>query len=85
MSSIWILKKLERAVEAGYRDLRAFNQEDARRITGSPDLVRRRTTSLASWSSGRPYHMDPGIGHEIESELQAHGYPIVWLQYLPAR
>ena len=23
----------------------------------------------------RPYHMDPGIGHEIEGDLQAHGYP----------
>jgi predicted nucleotide-binding protein (sugar kinase/HSP70/actin superfamily) len=32
---------------------------------------------------GRPYHMDPGIGHEIEAELQAHGYPVLWLQYLP--
>ena len=31
----------------------------------------------------RPYHMDTGIGHEIEAELQAHGYPILWLQYLP--
>lgn len=33
---------------------------------------------------GRPYHMDGGIGHEIDAELQAHGYPILWLQYLPA-
>jgi predicted nucleotide-binding protein (sugar kinase/HSP70/actin superfamily) len=32
---------------------------------------------------GRPYHMDPGIGHEIENELQAAGYPIVWGQHLP--
>ena len=24
----------------------------------------------------RPYHMDPGIGHEIEAEIQAYGYPI---------
>ena len=31
----------------------------------------------------RPYHMDPGIGHEIEAEIQACGYPILWLQYLP--
>ena len=23
----------------------------------------------------RPYHMDPGIGHEIEVDLQAYGYP----------
>ncbi len=27
--------------------------------------------------------MDTGIGHEIEGDLQAHGYPILWLQYLP--
>jgi hypothetical protein len=27
--------------------------------------------------------MDPGIGHEIEVELQTHGYPVLWLQYLP--
>ncbi|NOE20871.1 activase [Ruegeria atlantica] len=32
---------------------------------------------------GRPYHMDTGIGHAIESELQAFGYPILWGQYLP--
>src|SRR5258708_10424902 len=28
--------------------------------------------------------MYAGIGHEIEAELQAHGYPILWLQYLPS-
>jgi predicted nucleotide-binding protein (sugar kinase/HSP70/actin superfamily) len=27
--------------------------------------------------------MDPGIGHEIEVDLQAFGYPILWLQYFP--
>ncbi|MFQ5623531.1 MAG: acyl-CoA dehydratase activase-related protein [Paracoccaceae bacterium] len=32
---------------------------------------------------GRPYHMDTGIGHDIESELQTYGFPIVWGQYLP--
>ena len=32
---------------------------------------------------GRPYHMDTGIGHEIEVDLQAHGYPILWTQYFP--
>jgi predicted nucleotide-binding protein (sugar kinase/HSP70/actin superfamily) len=31
----------------------------------------------------RPYHMDPGIGHEIEADLQARGYPILWGQHLP--
>ena len=32
---------------------------------------------------GRPYHMDTGIGHGIENELQARGYPVLWGQYLP--
>jgi hypothetical protein len=27
--------------------------------------------------------MDPGIGYEIEADFQAHGYPILWGQYLP--
>jgi predicted nucleotide-binding protein (sugar kinase/HSP70/actin superfamily) len=31
----------------------------------------------------RPYHMDPGIGHEIEVDLQSYGYPVLWSQYLP--
>ena len=31
----------------------------------------------------RHYHMDPGIGHEIEVDLQAYGYPMLWSQYLP--
>jgi predicted nucleotide-binding protein (sugar kinase/HSP70/actin superfamily) len=31
----------------------------------------------------RPYHMDSGIGHEIDVDLQACGYPVLWAQYLP--
>ena len=31
----------------------------------------------------RPYHMDPGIGHEIEGHVQAEGFPILWMQYFP--
>jgi predicted nucleotide-binding protein (sugar kinase/HSP70/actin superfamily) len=72
----------QHAVEAGYKELRAFNQR-----------MRDESRKILTWCArenkpcvlvlGRPYHMDPGIGHEIESDLQAHGYPIVWLQYLP--
>jgi predicted nucleotide-binding protein (sugar kinase/HSP70/actin superfamily) len=72
----------DRAVQAGYKDLRAFNQK-------ARDASREILTWCAKENKpcvlvlGRPYHMDPGIGHEIEADLQAHGYPIVWLQYLP--
>jgi len=75
-------EETQRAVEAGYRELRAFNNR-----------MRDASRDILTWCAregkpcvlvlGRPYHMDPGIGHEIESDLQAHGYPIVWLQYLP--
>ena len=27
--------------------------------------------------------MDPGVGHEIDVDLQAHGYPVLWAQHLP--
>src|SRR6266700_6917366 len=76
------LAETQHAVEAGYRELRAFNQK-----------MRDESRKILEWCArenkpcvlvlGRPYHMDPGIGHEIEGDLQAHGYPILWLQYLP--
>jgi predicted nucleotide-binding protein (sugar kinase/HSP70/actin superfamily) len=76
------MEESTRAVEAGYKALREFNEK-----------ARAETRKILTWCArnnkpcvlvlGRPYHMDPGIGHEIEADLQAHGYPIVWLQYLP--
>jgi predicted nucleotide-binding protein (sugar kinase/HSP70/actin superfamily) len=71
-----------RAVAAGFRALDEFTAR-----------VRRRSREILEWCArngkpcilvlARPYHMDTGIGHEIEGELQAHGYPVLWLQYLP--
>jgi len=71
-----------RAAAAGYRALDAFTAK-----------ARGHSRDILAWCAredkpcilvlGRPYHMDTGIGHEIESELQAHGYPVLWLQYLP--
>lgn len=76
------LKETGRAVQAGYRALETFNlrmQQKSRQVL----------SSCARWERpcilvlARPYHMDPGIGHEIEADLQAHGYPILWMQYFP--
>ena len=76
------LAETERGVNAGYKALREFNEK-----------ARAETRKILTWCArnnkpcvmvlARPYHMDPGIGHEIEGDLQAHGYPIVWLQYMP--
>ena len=74
--------EMARAVDEGYRALQAFN-----------DGVRRKSRDVLEWCArndrpcllvlARPYHMDPGIGHEIEVDLQAYGYPILWAQYFP--
>jgi predicted nucleotide-binding protein (sugar kinase/HSP70/actin superfamily) len=71
-----------RAVEAGYRALTEFNAR-----------LRRKGREVLEWCAredrpcllvlARPYHMDPGIGHEIEVDLQAYGYPVLWAQYFP--
>jgi predicted nucleotide-binding protein (sugar kinase/HSP70/actin superfamily) len=75
-------KETRHAVEAGYHALEHFGA----------DLRARARTTLARCAAAdtpcvlvlaRPYHMDPGIGHEIEVDLQAYGYPMLWTQYLP--
>jgi predicted nucleotide-binding protein (sugar kinase/HSP70/actin superfamily) len=76
------LEETRRAVEEGYAALEAFNARlrgQARRIL-EWCAERDRPCLLVL---ARPYHMDPGIGHEIEVDLQAHGYPILWVQYFP--
>ncbi len=70
------------AVKAGYQALDNFSHK-----------LRQQGREILTWCAknqkpcilvlARPYHMDTGIGHEIEGDLQAHGYPILWLQYFP--
>jgi predicted nucleotide-binding protein (sugar kinase/HSP70/actin superfamily) len=70
------------AVAAGYAALEKFNgmaRAHSREILEQcADSSRPCILILA-----RPYHMDPGIGHEIEVDIQAYGYPILWAQHLP--
>ena len=74
----------KQAVAAGYKALDAFNC-----------AMRGKGREILTWCAqkgrpcilvlGRPYHMDTGIGHEIEVDLQAHGYPILWAPVLSDR
>jgi predicted nucleotide-binding protein (sugar kinase/HSP70/actin superfamily) len=76
------MEETKRAVEIGYRALDDFNQK-----------MRAKSREILSWCArenkpcilvlARPYHMDSGIGHEIEVDLQANGYPILWIHHLP--
>src|SRR4029450_1101309 len=75
-------REMASAVEEGYRALHTFT-----------DRLRAKSHGGLEWCAtesrpcrpvlARPYHMDPGLGHEIEADLQAYGYPILWTQYLP--
>jgi predicted nucleotide-binding protein (sugar kinase/HSP70/actin superfamily) len=75
-------RDIVRAVRAGYRWLREFDLEMRDR---SLDILRRcaREGSPCIGVLGRPYHMDPGIGHRIVDALQQEGYPLLWNQYFP--
>src|SRR5262249_37774547 len=74
--------EMARAVEEAYTALREFNER-----------LRARSREVLEWCAredrpcvlvlARPYHMEPGIGHEIEVDLEVSGYPILWAQYAP--
>jgi len=76
------LREVGAAVEQGYAALRAFDQSVRAESRAILDCCARSGTSCILVLA-RPYHLDPGIGHEIEAELQACGYPVLWGQYLP--
>jgi len=70
------------AVQAGFAALERFN--DGLRARSREVLTRCAAEDRPCiLVLARPYHLDPGIGHEIESDLQARGYPILWAQHLP--
>ncbi len=75
-------EETRRAVQAGYRALEAFGaglRAQARAVLARCAAADTPCVLVLA----RPYHMDPGIGHEIEVDLQAYGYPVLWTQYLP--
>jgi len=75
-------EETQKAVQAGYQALDTLNRK-----------MRHQSRQILTWCAreakpcifvlARPYHMDTGIGHEIEAELQANGYPVLWMQYFP--
>jgi predicted nucleotide-binding protein (sugar kinase/HSP70/actin superfamily) len=75
-------KETQHAVQAGYSALEAFgaNLRTMARATLAQCATADKPCILVL---ARPYHMDPGIGHEIEVDLQSYGYPVLWTQYLP--
>jgi predicted nucleotide-binding protein (sugar kinase/HSP70/actin superfamily) len=76
------LEETRVAVDRGYAALEDFSDELRRRsLEILADCAEQDKPCLLVLA--RPYHMDIGIGHEIEVDLQANGYPVLWGQYLP--
>jgi predicted nucleotide-binding protein (sugar kinase/HSP70/actin superfamily) len=76
------LEETRAAVAEGYRALQAFTNNVRNR--GREILERcAREDRPCLMVLARPYHMDSGLGHEIDVDLQAHGYPVLWAQYFP--
>ena len=76
------MKETRKAVSAGFIALKKFDTE-ARQKTREIIRDAMQENKPLVMILARPYHMDSGIGHEIESDLQAHGYSIIWMQYFP--
>ena len=76
------LQETKEAVRKGFEALDAINARARRR---GRDILEQCAAGdkPCLLVIARPYHMDPGIGHEIEVDLQAYGYPILWTQYFP--
>ncbi len=76
------LEETGKAVKEGFKALESFERR-----------MREKSLEIIRWCAknqrpallvlARPYHMDPGIGHEIDAEFQPYGYPVLWYNYLP--
>jgi activator of 2-hydroxyglutaryl-CoA dehydratase/predicted nucleotide-binding protein (sugar kinase/HSP70/actin superfamily) len=72
----------ERAIEAGFSALDAYEHDLRRRARDVIDgLERERRVGIVVLA--RPYHHDPGLNHGILDELQKLGYPILTQSTLP--
>ncbi len=75
-------KKNREAMNSGYRALK--DHADSLRQKGR-EILRRigEEGKVGLVVLGRPYHNDPGLNHDILSEIQKYGYPIFTIDSLP--
>ncbi|MCO4762501.1 MAG: CoA activase [Myxococcales bacterium] len=72
----------DHAAEQAHAALTLFRQETQARGRQILDDVEAED-KLAILMLGRPYHLDPGLNHEILAEFQALGYPILSMGSIP--
>jgi predicted nucleotide-binding protein (sugar kinase/HSP70/actin superfamily) len=71
-----------RAVDAGFRDLEAYERDIRRRAREVLDQLERENR-IGIVLLARPYHHDPGLNHEILDEFSKLGYPVFSQSTLP--
>lgn len=70
------------ASEQAYKALRQFDSELQQR--GLELLLKaEKDNSLVLLMLGRPYHNDPGLNHDILTEFQTLGYPLLSIRSIP--
>jgi predicted CoA-substrate-specific enzyme activase len=72
----------ERAIDAGFRALDAYESEIRRQARETLDQLEREDR-IGIVMLGRVYHHDPGLNHEIMEEFQKLGYPVFSQSTLP--
>jgi predicted nucleotide-binding protein (sugar kinase/HSP70/actin superfamily) len=71
-----------RAVDAGLRELEAYESDIRRRAREVLDQLERENR-IGIVLLARPYHHDPGLNHEILDEFSKLGYPVFSQSTLP--
>ncbi len=76
------LEETAKAVKEGFKVLEDFERKMREK---SLEIIRWcvKNNRPAILVLARPYHMDPGIGHDIDGEFQQYGFPVLWYNYLP--
>ncbi len=80
---LWVMKEENRrAIREGFHCLARFYQELRSRARKVLDRLEEEGR-VGIVMLGRPYHADPGLNHDILTELQKLGYPIFSTESLP--
>ncbi|VUD61603.1 2-hydroxyisocaproyl-CoA dehydratase activator [Thalassocella blandensis] len=70
------------AIDQAYKALKAFDEHMQVKGRAILDEVEKENR-IALLMTGRPYHNDPGMNHDVLEEYQAMGYPILSMRSIP--
>lgn len=70
------------AMDAGYLAMEAYTKDSRQKAREVLNKIEKEN-KVGVVLLGRPYHNDPGLNHEILTEIQRYGYPILTVESLP--